>query len=93
MREYKQYIAVKSICNLYKVSETMLLNMADFDIIEVVITDDIPYLSLEEIAKLERYLRLYIDLGINVEGLAVIKDLLEERELLRKEIHLLKSRF
>jgi len=91
MKEYKQYIAVKSICTIYEVSESMLSNMADYDLIEIVITDDVPLLAIEEVAKLERYIRLYLDLGINLEGLAVIKDLLEERERLRREIIRLKK--
>ena len=91
MKEYKQYIAVKSICTIYEVSETMLSNMVDFDLIEIVITDDIPHISIDEVAKLERYIRLHFDLGVNVEGLAVIKDLLEEREKLRWEISMLKK--
>jgi len=90
MKEYKQYIAVKSICTLYEVSEMMLFNMADYDLIEIVITDEVPHLSFEDVAKLERYIRLYLDLGINIEGLAVIKDLLEEREILRMEIERLR---
>ena len=90
MKEDKQYIAVKSICTLYEVSETMLISMAEYDLIEIVITDEVPHLYIEEVAKLERYMRLYLDLGINIEGLAVIKDLLEEREVLRGEILRLK---
>ena len=91
MKEYKQYIAIKSICTLYEVSETMLFNMADYDLIEIIITNEVPHLAIEEIAKLERYMRLYLDLGINIEGLAVIKDLLEERDVLRREIARLKG--
>jgi len=86
MKEYKQYITIKSICTLYKVSENMIFSMADYDLIEIVITNKVPQLSIEEIAKLESYIRLYLDLGINIEGLAVIKDLLEEREILKREI-------
>lgn len=91
MKKYKQYIAIKSICSLYEVSETTLISMADYDLIEIVITDEVPHLCIEHVAKLEQYIRLYLDLGINIEGLAVIKDLLDERENLKLEIARLKA--
>ena len=91
MREYKQYIAVRSICSLYEISESMISHMADYDLIEIIFTDEVAHLCIEEVPKLERYIRLYLDLGINVEGLAVIKDLLEERDQLRREILRLKG--
>ncbi len=92
MKNDNRYISIQKICTSYEISQNLLLSMQDFELVEIIYTEKIGYIELEEIANLERYIRLYHDLGINVEGLCVIKDLLKERELLKEEINTLKSK-
>ncbi len=86
MSEFRQYISVEKLCNVYHISLDEVLIMEEHELIEVTYVEEKMLLDMDEIAKLERYMRLYSDLGVNIQGLAVINDLLDEVERLNKEL-------
>ena len=92
MKTEKHYVAVQQICTHYEVSLDLLITLEEFELLEITHQEGDDYLEVAQLAELERCLRLSADLGINVEGLAVIVDLLNEREQLRQEIQVLKNR-
>jgi len=91
MKTEKHYVAVQQICTHYEVSLDLLVTLEEFELLEITHQEEDDYLEVEQLAQLERYLRLTTDLGINVEGLAVIVELLNEREQLRQEIQALQN--
>lgn len=86
MSKFKQYISIEKICTLYNISLDDLEVMEEYDLIQVTYIDNALLIDMDEIAKLERYIRLYFDLGINIQGLAAIDDLLKERTMLKAEL-------
>jgi hypothetical protein len=86
----RKYLSIEQICHSYQVSPSLLVAMEEYELIEIEYTNDEGYLGMEELAKLERLLRLNQDLDINVAGLCVVHELLEERKTLREELNRLK---
>jgi hypothetical protein len=50
------------------------------------------YLELSQLGRLEQYSRLYYDLSINIEGIDVIRNMLDRMEAMQEEIDYLYSR-
>jgi hypothetical protein len=50
------------------------------------------YLDTEELIEVERYARMYYDLSINIEGIDVIRHLLNKIDELQDEMKCLRSR-
>lgn len=83
-----KYLSIQQICHSYQVSPSLLVAMEEYELIEIEYTkEEEGYLGVDELAKLERLLRLNQDLDINVAGLVVVHELLEERKTLREELN------
>ncbi|WP_020538884.1 chaperone modulator CbpM [Lewinella cohaerens] len=83
----KKYLSIQQICHSYQVSPSLLVALEEYELIEIEYTNQEGYLGIDELAKLERLLRLNQDLDINVAGLCVVHELLEERKRLREELN------
>ncbi|MFZ1790436.1 MAG: chaperone modulator CbpM [Saprospiraceae bacterium] len=88
----RQFIEIKKLCTVYNIAPNLVIELEEHNLISMEYTDEAILLDLEQLGKFEQWMRLHHDLGINVAGLAVIQDLLEERENLRQELALLRSR-
>jgi chaperone modulatory protein CbpM len=83
----KKYLSIQQICTSYQVNQSLLVALEEYELIEIQYTNEEAYLGIDELAKLERLLRLNQDLDINVAGLVVVHELLEERKTLREELN------
>ena len=84
-------IAVEDICTHHHVEVTFIKSLEDFGLIQTTIVKKSVYMDLEELSKLERYLRLSHDLEINLEGLHAVSYLLEQLNHMQKEVSALKN--
>lgn len=85
--DQKKYLSIQQICTSYQVNQSLLVALEEYELIEIEYTNEEGYLGVDELAKLERLLRLNHDLDINVAGLCVVHELLEERKMLREELN------
>jgi hypothetical protein len=65
--------------------------LEDSGLIRVTAVEHTSYIPLDEIQKLEKFVRLHYDLEINIEGIETISYLLEKIEDMQKEILNLKN--
>jgi chaperone modulatory protein CbpM len=77
--------------NLIAVSDICTYHHMEIDLIKTTIQKQSSFLSLDELSKLERYVRLAKDLDINLEGLHAIAHLLNQVENMQQEINTLKA--
>ena len=82
-------ITVKDFCVYHNVAHTFVEYLADAGLVKVTKTNCIP---LDEIQKVERFVRLHNQLEINEPGVATINNLLEKLDDMEQEMSVLRSK-
>lgn len=85
MMEQFNYITVKDFCFSHGISTQFMFELHEFGLIEVITKGNVEYILYEELPNVEKILRLHADLNINLEGIAVIRELLDRIELMHEE--------
>jgi len=88
----KQLISIHKICESYQVPESFFEELQAFDLLPVYTETQEPMIEENELPKIEKIMRLHFDLNINMEGIDVIINLLNQIEALHEEIDYLKQR-
>lgn len=86
------YITIKDFCSSHDIEESFVFSLGEFDLVALEIMEQEHYIHHEELPKLEKMVRLYKDLGINLEGLEAIYYLLERVEQMQLEVNHLKNK-
>lgn len=82
-------IAIKTICTYYHIDASFIEGLHEVGHIQLA---DGSYIDEEQLADLEKAIRLHQDLEINFEGIDVILRLLANERTLRNEIKSLQNR-
>ena len=85
-------ITIQKFCTNYKVPESFIDSLYEFELIEVVIEDENRCVSITQIKTIEKLMRLHYDLDINLEGMQAISNLLNQVETLQERVNYLKNR-
>lgn len=84
--ENKNLVLITEFCLHHQVEQSIVVALHEFDLIKIIKVDSNHYLHEEELNKIERFIRLHKDLGINLEGVAAIDVLLEQITMLQQEL-------
>ncbi|WP_055434742.1 chaperone modulator CbpM [Lacinutrix algicola] len=84
--EIGDLISITTFCSHYNVPATFIDDLQDYELIEIVVSDDINYIKITQINEVEKMMRLHFDLNINLEGLDAVYNLLERVESMQNEI-------
>ena len=68
------------------------LGLKENGLIEIISIEQLDYISTDDLPILEKWSRLYVELGINVEGIETIHHLLERIGDLQQEVTVLRNR-
>jgi len=85
-------IAVDEFCASHNIEISFVSSLQQTGLIEITTVEDTGYIDAEQLQQLEKYLRLYYELDINLEGIDTIKHLLLRINDLHDEITALKNR-
>ena len=88
----ENYILLEHFCNHTSISDSFLKSLIEFDLIAHKKMQDNFYILDDEISEIERMLRLHDDLGVNVEGLGVINEMMSRMQQLESEMEDLRKR-
>ena len=88
----KDLITIQKICTYYKVPESFIDSLYEFELIEIVKEDNNRCISVTQIKTIEKLMRLHYDLDINLEGIHAIYNLLNQVETLQEQVNYLKNR-
>ncbi len=86
-----QLISVTEFCQHYQITPEFIALLEDNGIIVLQSQGIQKFIEEEQLSDLERYRILYFDLQINIEGIDVIRNLLEKQSELMHEINQLRS--
>jgi len=84
--ETEHLVLVTVFCRYNEVEPSFVYRLHEFGIINIYQIAEQNYLSRDELAHLEKMIRLHDELNINLEGLHAIKGLLEQITLLKLEL-------
>lgn len=88
----KNLIAVNDFCNNHKIEVSFISSLYRTGLIEVTTVEDSGFIDAEQLQQLEKFIRLYYELDINLEGIESITHLLKRIKSLQDEIITLKNR-
>jgi pyridoxine 5'-phosphate synthase PdxJ len=79
-------IRIEYFCEQYNVELAFVNSLHEFGLINVSVVEDSKYLSNDDLKEIEKLIRLHYELGINMEGIDVISNLLNQIADLQQEL-------
>lgn len=88
----ENWIPANEFCIHHQIEMHFIQDLTNYGIIETVVMNEEVYIPAEQLSQVEKMTRLHHDLHVNIEGLDVIKNLLEKIEASQNELKQLRSR-
>ncbi len=88
----KQLISIHKICETYQIPNSFFDELIAYDLLPVHQEDTGLMIDENELSHIEKLMRLHFDLNINMEGIDVIMNLLNQIETLQNEMEKLKQK-
>ncbi|WP_313113788.1 chaperone modulator CbpM [Aequorivita sediminis] len=88
----EKYILVKHYCKHSNIEDTFVNRLHEYGLIVFEEKENNLFIDESDISEIERMFRLHNDLGINFEGLDVIRRMLNRMNKLEKEMDLLQKK-
>jgi hypothetical protein len=84
--EQDELIPVKDFCIYHNVEYSFIDSLQNSGLISITSIQQSTFIPLDEMQKLEKFVRMHYDLDINVEGIETINYLLQKIEEMQMEI-------
>ena len=85
-----ELISIQQFCEIYNTPISFFDELFNYEIISFEVVDDAKHIYLEDINTVEKLMRLHYDLNINMEGLDVALNLINQINDLQEQINDLK---
>ncbi len=85
-------ITVKEFCIYHNVEMTFIQSLSESGLIEITQTEEEICVPIQQLPQLEKMVRLYYEMDINMEGLETITHLLNRMNEMQQEILQLQNR-
>ena len=86
------FIAVEEFCNNHNIEISFISSLQQTGLIEITTIEDTGFIDADQIEQLEKFICLYYELDINLEGIETITHLLQRIKALQDEIIALRNR-
>lgn len=89
---HTQYIALDEFCSLHNIEISFISSLQQTGLIEIDTINQAEFIEASQLQQVEKFMRLYYDLDINLEGIETISHLLYRINSMQNEITVLKNR-
>jgi len=79
-------IPIKQFCERYEIEFSFINSLNDYGLIEITYIEKDQFIEIEKIQEVEKLIRLHDELGVNLEGIDIITNLMQKIENLQNEI-------
>ena len=86
------FIAVDEFCNSWNIEISFIDSLQETGLIEIVKIREIDCIDISQLQQLEKLIRFYYELGINLEGIETIMHLLQRIDTMHDEINGLRNK-
>jgi hypothetical protein len=90
--ETELLIALDEFCTVHNIEVSFIYSLQQSGLIEIVKIRDTNFIEADHLHQLEKFVRLYYDLDINLEGIETINYLLERISSMQDEINSLRNK-
>ncbi|MEX2595349.1 MAG: chaperone modulator CbpM [Salibacteraceae bacterium] len=90
--ETSNLILIEHVCSNCDVEFSFIKSLNDCGLIEIIVVEDEMYISNEQLKDIERAIHFYYKLNINIEGIDVIHNLLDQINDLQEELRITKNK-
>ena len=84
--ETNNLIQLAQFCNIQNVDASFILALQEYELVELVVVEEIHYLPVTQLPTVEKMVRLHYELDINLEGIDAIATLLKQIDTLEHEL-------
>jgi len=88
----KKFIAVNDFCFNHNIEFSFIHSLQETGLIEIATIEETEFIDSEQLREIERLIRFYYDLDINLEGIETITYLLQRMNSMQDEIISLRNR-
>lgn len=88
----QELIPTETLCLHYNIEISFIDELNTMGLIQVEVVEQTQFIHRDQIRDLEKMIRLYNELNVNMEGIDVVLNLLEKEKALREELNSLKNR-
>jgi len=88
----KHLISTQILCSHFNIEISFVDALNKMGLIQIEIIEQNQFIHQDQIGDLEKMIRLYKELNVNLEGIDVVFNLLEKERKLRDELNALKNR-
>ncbi|MEN8187539.1 MAG: chaperone modulator CbpM [Bacteroidota bacterium] len=88
----RNLIPIKQFCERYEIEFSFIDSLDEYGLIEITSIETEQFIELENIHQLEKIIRLHDELGVNLEGIDIITNLMKKIENLQNEINAIQNR-
>jgi hypothetical protein len=85
-------IAIDEFCSSWNIEISFINSLQENGLIEVVIINETACIDVSQLQQLEKYIRFYYELDINLEGIETIIHLLQRIDTMHDEINDLRNK-
>jgi hypothetical protein len=87
----KYLVAIDEFCASHKIEISFLSSLHESGLIELTTIRESEFIEVDQLQKLEKFIRLYYELDINLEGIETINYLLQRINSMNDEISHLRN--
>ncbi len=88
----EKFILVKTYCSHTQIEEGFMKTLHEYGLVTFEEKENDYFMNPSDITKIERMFRLHTELGINMEGLDALNNLLKRLLEMEKEVSILRGR-
>jgi len=90
--QIENLIALDEFCAKHEIEISFIDSLQQNGLIEITMIEDAWFIDSDQLLQLEKFVRFYYELDINLEGIETISHLLERVNALQDELTMLKNR-
>ena len=88
----KSLISTQTLCTHYNIEISFVDELNKMGLIHIEVIEQNNFIHQDQISDLEKIIRLHNELHVNLEGIDVVLNLLENERVLRNKLYALESR-
>jgi hypothetical protein len=88
----EDFIPVSDFCTKQNIEISFIYSLQETGLIEITTIEETGYIHTNQLQALERFIHLYYEMDINLEGIETISHLLQRINYMQDEITALKNR-
>jgi hypothetical protein len=90
--EAEYLIPIDKFCASHNIEISFISSLQESGLIEITTIKESAFIEADQLQKLEKFVRLYYELDINLEGIETVNYLLQRINVLQDEITILKNK-